>query len=361
MWWKYGNCCFRRGNHLQSSGFEFGAHEGSQRSVAEGGATNPNSSAGVIQNLRNNHVSVSAKSIRQSSTPRNVHSRSTRKSSISSKLERVRKLYSNDRIDSRRRLSGPRGTLPRDAYASLARIPERQFNTRRYGRKKGRSRVGGAMNEATVKRVAVGIFISLVSILFLTYQESDDSAIVTSVVLHNTFLSLDSRPENNSSRDVNLEEKVKGLIDIATKTTLRELLHFEFEGESMNVNETYGNSKGLRALEIWNITICGESDFSEKRCDGPRSTFHLSIKQPKLLQAALYIIFTFFVMILWYSGVAFFAGPISTLVVNPIERMIRLLRMIMKNPLGYEDTKQFKQFTEDEEHLNESTSWEKIR
>ena len=40
-------------------------------------------------------------------------------------------------------------------------------------------------------------------------------------------------------------------------------------------------------------------------------------------------------------------------------QMIRLLRMIMTNLLGHQDTKQFKQFTLDEEHLNESTSWGK--
>ena len=149
------------------------------------------------------------------------------------------------------------------------------------------------------------------------------------------------------------------MIDIASNTTLNNLLEFEFKGESITISETYGDSANLRELETWNITICQEAELSERKCDGPRTYYQLSTKNHELISAALYIVFTFFVMLLWYSGVAFFAGPIGTLVVYPIERMIKLLRMIMKNPLGYQDTKQFKQFTDEEEYLYKSTTWGK--
>ena len=217
------------------------------------------------------------------------------------------------------------------------------------------------MNEATVKRVAVGIIISLVAILLLSYQESDDSPIITATVLHKTLLVLDQEPnENGNTRnEVLLEQSARELIDIASNSTLHGLLEFQFKGESINISEAYGDLENLRELEIWNITICHEMDLSEKRCDGPRTYCLLNIKKRKLISAAMYVAFTFFVMILWHSGVAFFAGPIATLVVNPIERMIKLLRMIMKNPLGYQDTKQFKQFTDEEEHLYTSTTWGK--
>jgi hypothetical protein len=218
------------------------------------------------------------------------------------------------------------------------------------------------MNEATVKRVAVGIIISLVAILLLSYQESDDSPIITAIVLHKTLLVLDQESNENGNTTTNeviLEQSARELIDIASNTTLHGLLKFEFKGEYINISETYGDLASLRELETWNITICHEMDLSERRCDGPRTYCLLNIKKHKLISAAMYVAFTFFVMILWHSGVAFFAGPIATLVVNPIERMIKLLRMIMKNPLGYQDTKHFKQFTDEEEHSYTSTTWGK--
>ena len=48
------------------------------------------------------------------------------------------------------------------------------------------------------------------------------------------------------------------------------------------------------------------------------------------------LVTTIFILIVWIIGVIAFAGPIMTLVVEPIERMVLLLSMVMKDPLGYQ-------------------------
>ena len=46
-------------------------------------------------------------------------------------------------------------------------------------------------------------------------------------------------------------------------------------------------------------------------------------------------------------------------VVEPIERMVRLLGMLMKDPLGYANTKEFRDFMREEENFNEQSMWGK--
>lgn len=48
------------------------------------------------------------------------------------------------------------------------------------------------------------------------------------------------------------------------------------------------------------------------------------------------LVTTIFILVVWIIGVIAFAGPIMTLVVEPIERMVLLLSMLMKDPLGYQ-------------------------
>jgi len=46
-----------------------------------------------------------------------------------------------------------------------------------------------------------------------------------------------------------------------------------------------------------------------------------------------------------------------TLVVTPIERMIRLLGMLTHDPLGYHNTSKFKQFVTEEYEIAKVTAW----
>jgi hypothetical protein len=48
-----------------------------------------------------------------------------------------------------------------------------------------------------------------------------------------------------------------------------------------------------------------------------------------------------------------------TLVVVPIERMVRLLGMLMLDPLGYQSTPRYKKFVAEEDELTKNTRWTK--
>lgn len=52
-------------------------------------------------------------------------------------------------------------------------------------------------------------------------------------------------------------------------------------------------------------------------------------------------------------------SPSMEQVVEPIERMVRLLGMLMKDPLGYANTKEFRDFMREEENFNEQSMWGK--
>eukprot|EP00536_Pseudo-nitzschia_multiseries_P017930 jgi/Psemu1/328688/estExt_fgenesh1_pg.C_19450001 len=56
---------------------------------------------------------------------------------------------------------------------------------------------------------------------------------------------------------------------------------------------------------------------------------------------------------------AAFAGPIMTLVVNPIERALKLLNMLVMDPLGYQNSLQYKNFLTEPDKIAESGLWSK--
>ena len=46
-------------------------------------------------------------------------------------------------------------------------------------------------------------------------------------------------------------------------------------------------------------------------------------------------------------------------VVEPIERMVKLLSMLMKDPLGYQDSPQYKQLKKEEDEAADESLWGK--
>lgn len=54
-----------------------------------------------------------------------------------------------------------------------------------------------------------------------------------------------------------------------------------------------------------------------------------------------------------------FAGPVMTLIIRPIERVIRLLSMLMHDPLDYESTKQYQRFVQEDDDIANESMWTK--
>ena len=369
---KFGTLCSQRREKEGEPGWELKAESGepllegstSERGAKVGGSSSRSLSREQGSTPRHATDAVSG----GGSTPRAiVQSKSSRKDSVTKKLERRMKrikMSNPDRADVQRRPSGPRTPLSRDVY-NLATTSDRHLHTtKRQGRRRGRSRVGTEMNDATYKRVAVGIMITLFAILLLSYQESDDSAFLTTLILHKNMIFLDKESgEQGGINATNTNEFQKEglvLVDVAADTTLSNIIEFHYEGENISINSIFEDVADFRDVDFLDVTVCQQSSSSNSLCVGPSTRCQLSIRKRKKIAAALHITFTFFVMLIWFMGaVIFFAGPIGTLVVDPIERMIRLLRMITKNPLGYQDSEAYKRFVDEEESLHRSTCWGK--
>jgi class 3 adenylate cyclase len=75
--------------------------------------------------------------------------------------------------------------------------------------------------------------------------------------------------------------------------------------------------------------------------------------------AVVDIVATFFIILIWFFGVTAFSGPVMLLVITPIERMVRLLGMLMLDPLGYQSTARFKRFLDEEDDIIKNTRWTK--
>ena len=73
------------------------------------------------------------------------------------------------------------------------------------------------------------------------------------------------------------------------------------------------------------------------------------MRNENVQSAVVEFVATIFILMAWFLGVTALSGPVMMLVVIPIERMVRLLGMLMVDPLGYQDTLRFKKFRKEEE------------
>ena len=205
------------------------------------------------------------------------------------------------------------------------------------GKRKAESQVGTAMREITGQRVAIGIILSLIITVLFTYRELDDSPVRTMVMLHN------QTAVSDDFKDVSIAAARESVIPAL----------FSYEDASGNV--TYYDldnvrPENLREGEILEINIT----------DGSSSTLGtFSYREEVRDQALVRLISTIFIIFIWLFGVNSFAGPVMTLVVVPIERMVRLLSMLMQDPLGYQTTDRYKRFVDEEDDFLQNTTWSK--
>jgi hypothetical protein len=200
---------------------------------------------------------------------------------------------------------------------------------------KGRdSQVGSDMRERTGQRVAIGVLLALVFTVVFTYTESNTTHPTTMVVLHeqtmNSQFQMDAlySARNTSTPDLYKYKPVDG-----------DLIDFGLEGKTLRKREKLEVTVTDNATQ----TSVGTFDFRQERVE----------------EAWTEIVATFFIILVWFFGVTAFAGPVMSLVVVPIERMVRLLGMLMVDPLGYQSTARFKKFLIEEDDLIKNTRWTK--
>ena len=167
----------------------------------------------------------------------------------------------------------------------------------------------------------------------------------------------------------------KQAVETARDTVIPNLLTYS-RGDNVLLNETI--PADLRSRELLYINISSlESGVTTTGC--------FSVEYYLEQMALVEIMTTLFIIMVWLLGIVFFVGPVMILVsrmnplakhcvvysantipfpilgqvVEPIERMVRLLGMLMKDPLGYTNTKEYRNFMQEEEDFAEHSMWGK--
>jgi hypothetical protein len=206
-----------------------------------------------------------------------------------------------------------------------------------FTKRRNESQVGSAMRELTGKRVAVGIMLALILTIVLTYVEQDSTEPSTMVVLH-------TQTQNAQFEELALKS--------ARTSSVPELYQYQNANGNVRTYDIDGhNPEDLREWEKLRVII---NDVAT-----PSSVGYFSNYRGVRDGAIVELLATIFILLIWFFGVTAFAGPVMTLVVVPIERMIRLLTMLMRDPLGYQSTPRYKRFVAEEDELTLNTRWTK--
>ena len=233
---------------------------------------------------------------------------------------------------SRKRSDAPDTTTPPAAGNNAD-----HFDKNRRGRNE--SQVGSAMRELTGQRVAFGIIVSLVLTVLFTYSEDNSTRQVTMMVLH---------------RQTSFPKFANRSLYAARNSSVPDLYKYDFgDNRPIATFEVQDEiSSGLRNREILRISVTDSTR-------GHKTTGWFAYRNERREQALLELLATIFIILIWLFGVTAFAGPVMILVVLPIERMVRLLGMLMLDPLGYQSTSRYQKFVAEENFLTKNTRWTK--
>lgn len=226
------------------------------------------------------------------------------------------------------------------------------------------SQVGGAMRELTGQRVAIGMICALLLTAMFTYVENDASRPATMVILHRQTTGTKATKDGTATILVPPpEEHVQMALKAARQSSVPDMYRFELHTDQKTISEDLNrlntnNEADLRDCEKLKIII-KSTNYSSPTKELVRSIGYFDYKQERRNQAYVQLFSTIFILLLWLFGVTAFAGPVMVLVVLPIERMVRLLGMLMMDPLGYQSTSRYRRFVAEEDQLTKNTRWTK--
>ena len=199
-----------------------------------------------------------------------------------------------------------------------------------------KSQIGATMEELTGQRVAqMMLSIFMITILFTYYGENYQEQYALAI-LHKQTTEL---PANYSYIAV----------DAARRNTLKYMFQYTFANGTVEDFPLSFDRASLWPSEILNITV---TDYFNRTTIGLVST-----RRQTIVDAICDVVLITLILIIWFVANVAFSGPVMQLVVIPIERMIKLLRMMMTDPLGYQNSYKFMKFVEDEKQLTDNTGW----
>jgi len=212
-------------------------------------------------------------------------------------------------------------------------------------KKRGKTQVGTEMHALTVKNVALGTMVAIMLTTVLTNHERATYMNSSMLTMHGTLTSV-----KNMSGDEYLD-KAFNMVNLESDFNL-----ISYRIGNNTLLDTSDNS--LREREILEIIVSCDSYVDD--CDGYEDSVGVFDARFWFYQLAIYtILLLIFIMITWYIAVSSFAGPITVLIIIPIERMIKILNMLVADPFGYQRSQKYRQFIEEGEDIDQYSKWKK--
>jgi len=203
------------------------------------------------------------------------------------------------------------------------------------------SQVGKEMHELTIQRVLLGVMVAVsVTVLFAPHEIADFLP-RGMAAMHSTFVSL----QNDHNANITTLEKAFEVLH------LEEWNLYSYDFNEIDLLLPADKTRDhLREREKLKITVCTENDAG---C----SHGMLDVKYISRGRALYSLLTVILIMFIWYTAVVSFAGPITALIIIPIERMIKILNMLVKDPLGYQNSPKYKTFVDEGDSLSRHSTW----
>lgn len=225
------------------------------------------------------------------------------------------------------------------------------------------SEIGIAMNYITAKRCGIGGTLTFLVCFLFTNQERDTTEQVKMIALHSNLIRWnDTYPEKQ-----NFTITAEMFTHVAFPPESGQLISLRF-ADGFNNNLTLSCTSDDRCKEVTedDDDIDHESGRHQDRvikvCENnsSRCTSGKFATGDKDLRLGLGTLGQMcLVLITWYIGLLAISEPVTTLVAVPIERMIRLLGMMVDDTLAYESSEEYKMFLSEEDDLATHTSFSK--
>uniref|UniRef100_A0A7S4ACL1 Guanylate cyclase domain-containing protein n=2 Tax=Pseudo-nitzschia australis TaxID=44445 RepID=A0A7S4ACL1_9STRA len=194
------------------------------------------------------------------------------------------------------------------------------------------------MAEVTGRSVAIFLLVNLLVVLLCTYTELDTTAPSTMVILHG----------QTTTQKTAFARKA---LDTARRSTIPNLYYYSATSNINDINFTWasGEEPENRPINTKNITVIDER--------GGKSIGLFDIEAEVNQRVMMELILLLCVLLTWFVVVSAFAGPVITLVIYPIERAVKLLSMLVMDPLGYQNTLQYKKFLTQSDQIAKDGWW----
>ncbi|KAL7539624.1 hypothetical protein ACHAWF_006463, partial [Thalassiosira exigua] len=198
------------------------------------------------------------------------------------------------------------------------------------------SRVGTAMVDLTGQRVVIGVLLALFITSVCNWPEPDTTKVLTMIMLHG---------QTANAKFASLS------VDAARSKVIPSLFRYRRANDAGNLfMGTYSLGHGDAIDLLRDREILGVHVFQKGSDESSLGLF--DNKEFSRDNAKVYLVTQFLILLLWTLGVASYSGIIKTLVLQPIERMVTLLRMLTNDPL-------LKLAYEEEDGMTDSTLWAK--